>query len=222
MKSEEKIEVYQDLFFRGPVSNRATFRAVLVETTSKSWRHNVEQEEKIIAHTGTHDDVMVFERYESDGIDAVILSLWSYDDGFKVMNIVPREVGSLGEHRYNVALRDFLNQVANPAAKSAGFKVEVSPAEQGLDDWLELVAANALRQFSGAANKSTGSSHPADRQRWLLFLIAVHRDRSSLDTEILTRWFIEAEHWPPDIAQGLVSQYEFALDLLRKFDAEEL
>ncbi|MDE0094468.1 MAG: hypothetical protein OXO49_08225 [Gammaproteobacteria bacterium] len=218
--ADGKIEVFQDLYLYKRESNREVLRTALIKAATTPWRHHAEQEKKIIECTGTNDDVIVFKRDESDGIDAVELSLWSDNSGFKVSNIVPCELGSLGEYKYNLALQDFVNQVVTPAKKITEFDVINSQSRQGLDDWLTPDAAKALRQFSGTPNKSTGSSHPADRRRWLTFIFAVHRANLSLNAELLQRWFIEVASWPQDIAQELAIEYEFALEILQQYEAE--
>jgi hypothetical protein len=42
---------------------------------------------------------------------------------------------------------------------------------QDLENLLGEEAARRLEAFSAGVNKTTGSSHPADRDRWLAFLI---------------------------------------------------
>ena len=220
MADEGKIKVFQDLVLRGPASGRAALRTALIEAASEPWRHSGERERELSAHAGRDGDIIVFERDRSGDVDAVGLVLWSRDEGFEITNIVPREVGELGEHRYNVALNEFVDHVAEPAAAQAGFTVEVSPAEQGLEDWLAPEAASALRRFSGAANKSTGSSHPMDRRRWFSFLFAVQREQCALHSDRLIRWMTEIEGWPEDQAHDLAIQYEFALKLLDEYDRD--
>ncbi|MCB9947252.1 MAG: hypothetical protein H6842_05405 [Rhodospirillaceae bacterium] len=171
-------------------------------------------------NAGPDVDLIVFERDESEGVEAVALVLWQRDEGFEVTNIVPREIGDLGEHRYNIALRDFVRHVAEPAAERVRFKIEVSPSAQGLDDWLPREAANALRHFSAAANKATGSAHPMDRSRWLAFLVIAHRDRGDLTSDRLIRWLTEVERWPEDKAHELAADYEFGLDLLDEYNRD--
>jgi len=220
MADEKKIEVFQDLLLRGPVSGRAALREALIAAASGPWRHSEEREQDIAEHAGADADVIVFEREEDADVDAVGLVLWSRDDSFEVTNIVPREVGELGQHRYNLALRDFVDRVAEPVVSQVGFTIELSSADQGLDDWLPAEAANALRRFSRAANKSTGSSHPMDRRRWFEFLFAVHRRQRAFDTDRLIRWLTEIENWPEETAHDLAIQYEFALELLDEYDRD--
>jgi hypothetical protein len=68
------------------------------------------------------------------------------------------------------------------------------------------------------ANKSTGASHPKDKERWFEFLISAHRTSARLDADLLARWLSEAEGWPEDTAHALAIDYEFALGLLQKYD----
>src|SRR5690606_15672910 len=120
------------------------------------------------------------------------------------------------------ALEDFSASVAQPAAAAAGFTVEMTAAEQGLDNWLPTEAAEALRSFSSHANKATGSSHPQDRERWFAFLLAVHRSRAERDTGFLVRWLTEVEGWSDDEAHTLAIEYEFGLALLDEYDRSKV
>jgi hypothetical protein len=192
----------------------------LIEKAIGPWRHaeSREQEIKDDPAVVSRADVIAFEWEGGDGIPPVSLYLFSCADGYTVTNIVPLGAGDLGQRGYNIALQDFSDRVAVPAAKEAGFAVEITESGEGLDDWLPRAAADALRRFSSLANKSTGSSHPTDRERWFTFLIAVHRDRGSLNASRLERWLIESERWPVESAQGLAVEYELALDLLEEYD----
>ena len=73
--------------------------------------------------------------------------------------------------------------------------------------------ARLLVQFSGAANQSSGSSHPADFKRWATFLVTVHRSGKRLDNDLLYATLRE-QGWPKEKASDLVSEFEFARELL--------
>jgi hypothetical protein len=212
------LEVFQDLALRGPAERRNALRLALAERASAPWRHAADRERDLSA-VAREQDVMAFDRAGGDDVDAVGLVLWANEGGYEVTNIVPLEVSELGPRRYNAALQDFAERVARPAADDTGFTLFVSVATQGLDDWLAPEAANALRRFSAAANKATGSSHPMDRRRWFAFLIAVHADGGELDTDRLSRWLVEVEGWTDDAAHDLVVEYEFGLALLDEYDS---
>lgn len=218
MSDNSTIEVFQDLYLRGPDSLRPALRIAILELASLPWRHVPEKEENLSTYSGGDGDVIVFERDATPGLPGAGLVLWSTHDGYQVVNIVPIEVGSLGFTAYNAILDDFVLRIGKQAAKRAGFKLETTAPYQTIKDWLSPPAANALRIFSAAANKSTGASHPLDKKRWLAFLIEAHRDKNSLDAGRLARWLIETEHWPDDTAHELAIEYELALDLLQQYD----
>ena len=149
---------------------------------------------------------------------AAKLVLFARPDGYEVGNIVPSEEGGLNYHEYNSVLQDFVRRVAAPAARKTGFTVETTAERQSLDDWLTPQSAEALRRFSEAANKSTGSAHPLDQKRWFRFLLQVHSDKRQLGTSQLARWLTEIEGWSDEKADDLVVEYEFALALLDEYD----
>lgn len=135
-----------------------------------------------------------------------------------VSNIVPEQISELSLDQYNQILQDFWAAFAKPAADSIGVPVELSPDEQSVKDWLSPESARLLKLFSLAANKSTGSSHPMDRQRWYDFLIALHHSGENPSVNLLRRWLVEEERWSDEAAFDLVCEYEFALGLLDRFD----
>lgn len=133
-------------------------------------------------------------------------------------NIVPLQAGELGYGKYNAILRDFEKRIAAPAARKADFEVKTTAARQSIDDWVPSKVADALRRFSAWANKSTGSAHPADRKRWLEFLVEAHAANAELGSDDLVRWLAEVEGWDDDHAYELAIQYEFGLELLSEYD----
>ncbi|MFZ0248278.1 hypothetical protein [Candidatus Binatus sp.] len=135
-----------------------------------------------------------------------------------VSNIVPTELRELTYDQYNFIVSQFHARFVKPSADSLGIRVELSQPEQTLENWISPKTAKFLRAFSNRANKSTGSSHPKDRERWFDFLIAMHRAREKLDSGLLERWLTEEEKWPEDIAFDLICEFEFSEGLLRRFD----
>jgi hypothetical protein len=167
---------------------------------------------------GTSGDVLAFEREASEDLPSATLWLWSQSDGYKVTNIVPANAGKLDYSEYNAILEDFEQRVASPAAQQTGFQIETTSSQQSIEDWIPQKAAETLRRFSRTANKSTGSGHPLDRERWFKFLIEAHSDNGQLDTELLARWLVEVEGWSDEQATELAMEYEFGLGLLTEYD----
>ncbi|GAA3994829.1 hypothetical protein GCM10022279_18040 [Comamonas faecalis] len=215
--TDKNIEVFQNLHLKGR-KTASSIRASILAQVQGQWHHALEQEEDIRNHATDEEDAIVLVRDAFDDVDESGLVLWQEGDGYKVSNIVPRNVGELGITKYNLILRDFVTKIAEPAARVGGFEVELSSPHQSLDDWLDAEPTTALRRFSRLANKSTGAAHPMDRDRWYVFLIAVHHASKRLDADQLVRWLVEVERWPEDKAHELAIDYEFALGLLEQYD----
>ena len=86
---------------------------------------------------------------------------------------------------------------------------------QTIEDWVSTASAQRLRSFSGGANKSTGSSHPCDKQRWYDFVVSVHKNNDFLPASTLERWLIEEGGWGENQASELAIEYEQELGLLK-------
>src|SRR5207245_2329219 len=101
-------------------------------------------------------------------------ALWLFADTthLHVGNIVPMDDRRLTYDEYNNILEDFFHKVVLPATADRAVHAQLSADEVKIETWLSDGAASLLRAFSRAANKSTGSAHPADRERWEAFLIA--------------------------------------------------
>lgn len=212
------IEVFQDLFLRSSTQDKSSIRKLILEAIKEPWRHEPERE-KLVRMGSVHgEDVIAVLRQSFEGIDESALVLWEEDQGYKLTNIVPRNVGELRIEQYNAILQDFVTKVAEPAAQGGAFAIETTAPHQGLEDWMDADAVDSLRRFSGAANKSTGASHPSDEGRWYQFLIDAHGATKRASPDQLARWLIEVERWPEDTARELAISYEFALGLLERYD----
>jgi len=226
----KQVEVFQNLFLRGPAKSQPALRQALLDHVAGPWCHAEEIEKKLSTLPGwsagrpgsasgeNGADILAFDRDTSDGLPAATLWLSSQSDGYKVTNIIPSETGQLDYSEYNAILEDFGQRVASRAAQQVGFQIETTSSRQSIEDWLPQKAAEALRRFSRYANKSTGSAHPSDREHWFKFLITAHSDKGQLDTELLARWLVEVEGWSDDRADKLAIEYEFGLGLLSEYD----
>lgn len=155
-------------------SSASAIRTGILAQVQAPWHHDQEREEDIRGHASDGEDVIVLVRDGFDDVDESGMVLWQEGEGYRVSNIVPRNVGELGITKYNAILPDFVARIAVPAASTSGFGIELTAPHQSLDDWLDAEPAAALRRFSRLANKSTGAAHPMDRERWYGFLIATH------------------------------------------------
>lgn len=220
MSEQNSIEVFQDLVLRPGSGGLSAIRLSLIAHVMGLWSHAPEAEQTLKRNTVLDGDVIAFQRKADASLPAAGLTLWSRADGYEVSNIVPREVGQLGYTRYNALLQEFVALIAQPAAEASDFLVEVTSGNQSLEDVASPEVAAALRQFSGAANKSTGSTHPADRRRWMRFLILAHRSGRDLTADFVARWLREVDGWDDESAHNLSIQFEFAQDVLQAYDEE--
>ncbi len=216
--SDKKLEVFRDLHLRTR-SASVSIRELVLNHVKLPWRHDAEREQNVKSVALKNEDVIALVREPFGDIDETGLVLWQEEDGYRVANIVPRNVGELGIAKYNAVLQDFFDRVASPAAKAGGFVADAGSGWQTLEDWLDPGAAEALRRFCHLANKSTGASHPRDEERWFDFLIQAHRSSARLDAGQLARWLIEVDGgWGEQTARDLARDYELAAGLLKRYD----
>ncbi|MFC4292726.1 hypothetical protein ACFOWX_09910 [Sphingorhabdus arenilitoris] len=214
----KKIEVFQDMRIQGPLEKRSDLRLALIAAAIAPWRFDLEKSDQVARNAGTSEDVLLFRCEASTNHPAAGLTLWGIPEGYYVPNIVPMQNGSLSFSQYNAVLQSFLVCVVQPIVEKFGFEVSITKPSQDIDDWLSLNAATKLRRFSGAANKSTGASHPMDKRRWFDFIIAVHRNGEDLGSDRLARWLHEIEGWDEETAHDLAGDFENALTLLTHYD----
>lgn len=144
-----------------------------------------------------------------------LLAIYRKDDHLLyVSNIVPAETSELTHDQYNLVLMAFHDNILRKLATDFSVTILATGDQRKIEDLLSADAFKALKTFSTLANRSTGSAHPMDRDRWYAFLIAVHQEKSPLDTTDLMRWLTEVEKWPERVAHDLVIEFEFAKGLL--------
>lgn len=149
------------------------------------------------------------------------VSLWlavESSSELSLCNIVSDKKMSLSYSEYNKLLYNFCANVIEPAKSETGIEVVLTKSEVSINDLVPGRVAEKLLRFSRAANKSTGSSHPSDKERWLDFLVAVHDNRCDLSDTNLRRLLCEEEGWTEDIAIELMSEYSFSRELLNFYD----
>ena len=205
------IEVFQDLILSSCDGQRPALREALHRNATAPWHHAEERESEFPM---TSHEFLAFQRAPGDNLAASGLTLCAQANGYEVVNIVPLEGDELGVSGYNDVLNDFIERVVNPASDELKLDVTLTPRKQSITDWTSDEVASALHTFSVCANKSTGAGHPADRQRWFDFLLAAYATNTKFDAELLGRWLVEAEEWPPEVADDLVDRYQYSMDLL--------
>jgi hypothetical protein len=196
---------------------RPDLRQALIAAAEDPWNYDSDRSAALV-RTATEDEILVFSRKATDDLHAAFVALCSRGDGYYVSNIVPIDVTELGIAQYNAILTDFIERIVHPVAPRFDYQIHATEAGQNLENWTSTEAAQKLRSFSAAANKSTGTSHPLDQRRWFDFVIDVHKSRKTISTDLLSRWLYEIGGWDEESAHELAVKYETALNLLQRYD----
>ena len=205
------MEVYRDLIIElrecqiGDLVERMSLEA----DRGALWTRRYDLEDR----KTTGDEAYAFHRRKDDALPAAGLSLFEKDEGrWYVPNVVPLEYGFLSYQQYNELLAEFAEIVLEPVVKECGVEYSLSQGEISDIDLLGQECARLLRAFSSCANKSTGSAHPMDRERWLAF-IAAAPDSNSVSADDVQR-LLEEQGWDEDSAYRLAVQFEFGQELI--------
>lgn len=141
-------------------------------------------------------------------------------DTLRITNITPMQTGSLGVDTYNAAVREVHGALA-PVARSIGsLDVQFDDGEDALRSRVSPTVARLLDGFAHSANHETGADHPADRDRWLEFVLAAHREKISLDAALLAQWLREEHQFSYDVAASLAEEYEHSRELLARYERD--
>ena len=156
-----------------------------------------------------------FVRPSSSEFPAVALLMCARGRRLSVTNIVA-DRRELSCDEYNAILAEFYLNFFHAAASEVGSAIELSPDEQSLEEVFGWRAADLLKSFSHCANKSR--THPADLRRWMEFLVRLYsQSNRKYDLDLLATWLRE-DGWSVEKTNQLISQCEFARDLLRAYD----
>lgn len=115
----------------------------------------------------------------------------------KVCNIVPLQKSQLTIDEYNQLLELFYNDIAKVYSETHE-EIKVVGPSSGQFDPLDYISEKALKKltlFCDAANKSTGSSHPSDEERWFDFICQTVDDRRTFDYDTLFKFLQDEEYW---------------------------
>lgn len=153
----------------------------------------------------------------------------------KVGNIVPLEKNQLTIDEYNKILDLFYSDIVEPYRKKhADIKV-LGPTSDQFDplDYITKEALDKLERFCNAANKSTGSSHPCDEERWFDFICQTVDDKRVFDYDTLFKFLMDEDYWgrkengflgvmgrfawSEENAEELASEYENYVQILQYY-----
>jgi hypothetical protein len=189
--------------------------ALVERSLTAGWSRDRAAEERL-QHLGPPEEVNYCFACTREGPRPAARVFLTTDDPetLSVPNIVPADRDRLTCGEYNALLEEFYRRFVCLAAAWAGVESVLTDKRADLDCWLSPPAARKLRGFSRGANRGTGSGHPSDRERWIDFVLAAHREGSGLDAATLRRWLVEVEGWAPEVAEQLSAEYEYGREVL--------
>ena len=205
---------FRDLSIRGEAQDLREFLDDLGRSGG-GWGRAVSSEENINKDGGGRYVALT----PPDGDDLKPATLFLYQGSAEtevtVANIVPRG-SSLSEEEYNEIVRRFYDDLVAESLDHYRLSAEMTSDEVSAADVLSADNVTRLKRFSLMANKSTGSSHPNDQDRWFSFIGATFSDDEVLEGSLLRGLLVE-QGWSDERAAQLASEYEFGVALLRAY-----
>ena len=129
----------------------------------------------------------------------LVLSVYKTEGLFtlSIVNIVPTQdsgFSSLDKEVYNKILQYFVDSVLNPV-NAGKYKVYTNQESYTLEEQI-----------------------PHDQERWLNFVIALHKNREHLSISDFEEWLQTEKGWSYDEIDYFSSRLEYGLELLEKYD----
>ena len=214
------MKTFRELELRGQHSTLKQIIESIENNLTNGWMRSPDKEKEVLAISPSK--VYCFTCSKKGEREAS--SLWldfRDDETLYISNIVPQEIYQLNFDQYNLILEEFYNKFILQVAEKFGIEPSLTSDLIQIDDLVTKDTLAKLKQFSLAANKSTGSSHPLDQKRWFNFIVHAHLETTPLNPSILKRWLIEVENWSEDKASQLTIEYEFAQSLLDFYDKDK-
>lgn len=186
------MKTYRELFFKGTSKQLSEFVNQIGEYVVGDWIMRKQSER--------WKDYLFFE-YIGTLVDKARVSIYIRDINkkleLKVGNIIPVEKNELSIDEYNAVLLKFYNDIIKPY-KEGGTELSIlQPSDDIFDPTLVITekALNKLKLFCSAANKSTGSSHPCDKDRWFDFICQTVDDEKTFDYLTLASFLQDETYW---------------------------
>lgn len=203
------MHIYKELSFVGDKPAFDEFKQIAPTLVSGDWRYR---------NSDRMRDYIAFD-YLGNKVDQAEVSIYygpdTWREGYiKVGNIVPLKKNQLSIEEYNAVLDLFYNEIVAPNRdKMKG--LEILGPESDVFDPLKFISKEALKKlerFCNSANKTTGSSHPSDEERWFDFICQTVDDKQTFDYDTIFRFLMDEEYWGKKEPGFLGAMGHFAWD----------
>ena len=215
------MQVYPDMNIRFPEAREAELIEHMKSRAQPPWRW---EEVPRLLSTARQ---LCFRRDAVDNYPDCSLFIHRRQAGdWVVVNIVPHfDVNDrrfqLPIEQYVGILNEFEARIAEPAAEAVGGMTSIEAHKQGLEDYFSANSIRLLRLFCTSSNVSTLGSHPSDQQKWMAFLLDVHRSRVNVHPDTFAGLLRSEGWWPEAGIAKLANEYELAMGLLAMADGTE-
>lgn len=205
------MKTFRELYFRGTPKQLSDFVRHFREYAVGEW--------KAVERTDRWKDYLFID-YLGEAVDKARVSIYLGDNiekgELQVGNIIPLEKNQLTVDEYNSVLMKFYKEVILPY-KEGGSELTIShPSDESFDPLtvISKPALEKLKSFCALANKSTGSSHPNDQERWFDFICQTVDDDKIFDYTTLGRFLQDEVYWnkKPDDFNGVMGDYAWDED----------
>lgn len=133
--------------------------------------------------------------------------------------IVPdegQEPNPIPVEQYKTILSEFESEIAEPAANAVQGMTAIEISRFRLEDYFSPKAVELLRRFCQTSNQSDLGTHLSDQEKWIAFLLCVYDDGVKVHCDIFRDCLRNADWWPEIGVSRLVSEYDFAMRLLKQ------
>lgn len=213
------MKTYRELYFKGTSTQLCDFVKDVKKFAVGNWR--VEKQ------TDSWKNYLFID-YIGEEVDKARVSIYigniEKENEIKVNNIIPLDKNRLNVDEYNSVLMKFYSDVIKPY-KESGTDLSISQPSEDIFNPLTVISEEALiklKAFCGGANKSTGSSHPCDKERWYDFICQTVEDGRMFDATTLANFLQDENYWGKksndnigvigDFAWSEEKAYELALE----------
>ncbi len=224
------MRIYKELSFCGNKEAIDLFKKIAPSLSKGDWKFATNEPLK---------EYISFD-YTGSKVDQAEVSIYCGEESWrdwciKVVNIVPLMKDQLSIQEYNSVLDLFFEEVIAPN-KEKFIGLTVFGPESDVFDPLKYISEDALKKlelFCNLANKTTGSSHPSDEERWFDFICQTVDDNQTFDYDTLYRFLMDEEYWgrkepnfigamgrfawSEELASELASEYENYVRLLEYY-----
>lgn len=225
------MKIYRELYFKGSEVALRKFIDRVSQIKATDWHIMLNQ----ISMVHYLEAKYVGGKYPKAIVSICIEDNYIRNGEIKVGNIVPIEKMQLTLEEYNQLLIAFYNDVIKQY-KEQGFDIVIDGPTDDIFDPLTIISEEALeklKSFCNSANKSTGSAHPSDREKWFDFICQTVEDGRMFDYDTIAKFLQDKTYWgdnraeylgeggqyawSEDMAYKLADEYEYGCEILKYY-----